>query len=67
LLGGRVGVRAGAAFELTDYRSDPPVDDVLKLAQAVMAPVVGIVGAVTGFYFSSTSGGSSGRRGDGGP
>jgi hypothetical protein len=28
-------------------------DDLTKLIQAVLSPVVGIVGAVTGFYFGS--------------
>ncbi|HEY1932536.1 MAG TPA: hypothetical protein VGG99_11030 [Acetobacteraceae bacterium] len=28
-------------------------DDLTRLVQAVLSPVVGIVGAVTGFYFGS--------------
>jgi hypothetical protein len=36
-------------------RGKTPVDDLLKLVQAIIAPVIGIVGAVTGFYFSSAS------------
>ncbi len=35
------------------YRGDDSVDDIIKLIQAIIAPVVAIVGAVTGFYFSS--------------
>jgi hypothetical protein len=32
------------------------VDDIVKLVQAVLSPVVGIVGAVTGFYFGARQG-----------
>lgn len=44
-----------ASFLLFFYRGETPVDDVLKIVQAVIAPVIGIVGAVTGFYFSSSA------------
>jgi cytochrome bd-type quinol oxidase subunit 2 len=30
------------------------VDDVVKVIEAVISPVVGIVGAVTGFYFGES-------------
>jgi cytochrome bd-type quinol oxidase subunit 2 len=36
-------------------RGTASVDEVVKLVQAVIAPVVAIVGAVTGFYFSSAA------------
>jgi hypothetical protein len=48
---------------LLEIRSDPPftLNDLQQFLQILLAPVVGIVGAVTGFYFGS----ASAMRGDG--
>jgi hypothetical protein len=43
-----------AVFFFRDKDTKP--DDVLKIIQAVLAPITGIVGAVTGFYFSASQG-----------
>jgi hypothetical protein len=46
------------------FTSSPPkIEDLRAVLEVILAPVVGIVGAVTGFYFgsgSATPGGSSG-------
>ncbi len=42
-----------AWMQLAAHRDKATVDDVLKIVQAILSPVVAIVGAVTGFYFSS--------------
>lgn len=36
--------------------SSRDIEALLKLVQATIGPVVGVVGAVTGFYFGSASG-----------
>jgi hypothetical protein len=51
-----VGIVAG--IFLTVWLKLASLDDVLKLVAAVLTPVIGVFGAVTGFYF-----GSSRRRG----
>jgi cytochrome bd-type quinol oxidase subunit 2 len=49
------------------WRGDNKVDDVVKLIQAVIAPVVAIVGAVTGFYFSSNLSNTANKDRNAGP
>jgi hypothetical protein len=32
----------------------PSIDEVIKIIEAIISPVIGIVGAVTGFYFGES-------------
>lgn len=41
-----------ASFALI-YSCRDKIDDVIKLVQLLIAPVIGVVGAVTGFYYGS--------------
>lgn len=50
------------SFLLFWTRGAATVDDVVKVIQAVLSPVVGIVGAVTGFYFSSQTAAAAKRN-----
>nr|WP_294505811.1 hypothetical protein [uncultured Rhodopila sp.] len=43
-----------ASFVSLWVRGETPVDEVVKVIGAITAPVIGIVGAVTGFYFSES-------------
>jgi hypothetical protein len=44
-----------AAFALFFWRApNPTADEIVKFCQALIGPVAGIVGAVTGFYFGAT-------------
>jgi hypothetical protein len=44
-----------AAFALFSWRApNPTADDIIKFCQALIGPVAGIVGAVTGFYFGAS-------------
>jgi hypothetical protein len=43
-----------ASFASLWLRGSTPVDDIVKVISAIIGPVIGIVGAVTGFYFSET-------------
>jgi hypothetical protein len=43
-----------ASFVSLWARGNTPVDDVVKVIGAIIGPVIGIVGAVTGFYFSES-------------
>jgi hypothetical protein len=52
------------AFVLFFRVPNPSADEIVKFCQALIGPVAGIVGAVTGFYFGASqaqrsSGGSS--------
>jgi hypothetical protein len=50
------------SFLLFMTKGSASTDDVLKIIQAVIAPVSAIVGAVTGFYFSSNLNNGAGQR-----
>lgn len=43
-----------ASFFLFLFRGQTPVDDIIKFISSILTPVIGIVGAVTGFYFSES-------------
>jgi uncharacterized membrane protein (DUF485 family) len=43
-----------ASFVSLWLRGETPVDDVVKVIGAITAPVISIVGAMTGFYFSES-------------
>ncbi len=48
-------ITIAGSFIIFIWHGDNKIDDVIKLIQAIIAPVVAIVGAVTGFYFSNTN------------
>jgi hypothetical protein len=47
-----------ATFVSLWTKGNTPVDDIVKVIGAITAPVIGIVGAVTGFYFGESRGDS---------
>ena len=53
---------------LLGFRTNPPltIDELRTVLEVLLAPVVGIVGAVTGFYFGSGSAMRSETSGSGG-
>jgi hypothetical protein len=43
-----------ASFASLWWRGSTSVDDIVKVISPIIGPVIGIVGAVTGFYFSES-------------
>lgn len=47
-------VIVAASFLTLWFFSQVSIDGLLKIVGAIMSPVIGLVGAVTGFYFSES-------------